>query len=267
MVAKDSLATLAMAAFSAFAMSCAGDAAGKRDDDLDGFTEKDGDCNDHNDGVYPGAREQSYDELDADCDGEDMPAGGEDRYADALPLLDTDGDDAISLEEFDAACAESAMLFGNANPGVLETHSSCSGTSSCRGMILHPWNELYEHDCGGVNGCQGWSCVETAAGEDRDGPTAFTAAHCDYCHTGSDGAFLVVIPEGEDPAAYVDGFFDRSDTEFRSAIAFGLRGIDANGVAWSNMPAHYAVLSRAEMDSVIAYVRTLDLEAPSEEEE
>jgi hypothetical protein len=151
------------------------------DDDLDGWTENDGDCNDHNDAVYPGARERSY---DSNCDGDDFPASGEDRYAEALPLLDTDGDGGISLEEFEAGCAESAMIFGSANPGMVETHLTCGGTSSCRGMILHTWNELLEHDCRGVNGCAGWSCVETATGAGWDGPTTFESGQCNWCHGG-----------------------------------------------------------------------------------
>ena len=285
MAREETLNTIAIAAFTVFAAGCGDDKADAEqtgradgdtqadtgtvdplitDDDLDGVTESGGDCNDRNDGVFPGARERSFDQVDSDCDGEDMPSTGEDRYAEALPLLDTDGDGAVSFEEFDAACATAAMVTGEANPGVVQTHSDCGGTNGCRGMILHPWNELYEHDCRGVNGCTGWSCVETADGEDRDGPTAFAEANCDYCHSGAGGAFLVQVPTGEDAAEWVEGFSGRPDEEFRSAIAFGLSGISSGGVAYADMPAHYEVLSRGEMDTLIAYVRTLPLEAPSE---
>lgn len=277
---KNVLSTVVLAAFATFnagcgddpqeSCSCEADSAPTDsgvdprsvDDDLDGVTEADGDCNDHNDAVYPGAREWSFDGTDSDCDGADMPSGGADRYAEALPLMDTDGDGAISLAEFDAACTSSAMIFGEANPGVVQTHSDCGGTNMCRGMVLHAWNQLFEHDCRGVNGCAGWSCVETAAGEDRDGATAFGAANCDWCHGGGD-TFLVQVPEGEDPTAWVDGFLTRSDDAFRAAIAFGMTGISADGVAQSNMPASYLKLSRAEMDAVIAHLRTLSL-APAE---
>lgn len=284
------LRAVALTAFTAFAAGCSGsdpekddpqgssqdstsqDSTGEdsaasdpmaTDDDLDGVTENDGDCNDHNDAVYPGAREHSFDGVDSDCDGADLPYGGDDRYAEALPLLDADQNGEISFAEFDAACTASAMVFGTANPGVVQTHVSCGGSNSCRGMVLHPWNELYEHDCRGVNNCAGWSCVETVAGEGREGSEVFTAATCDWCHGGS-GTFLVHTPAGQDPESWIATFFDRSDTEFRSAIAFGMDGIDAEGVATRDMPGFHERISRAEMDAVIAYIRTLPLEAASE---
>ncbi len=249
------LTPFAAAAFAAFAASCGADA------DQDGFTEADGDCDDRNDTVFPDARERSGDGVDADCDGKDDPRLGKDRYADALPLLDQDQDGAISLEEFDAACAESAMVFGEANPGVLQTHAACGGTAGGRGMILHPWNQLFEHDCRGVNTCSGWSCVETADDRGRSGAEVFTAARCDWCHTGSDGAFLVHVPEGEDPTDWVDGFLDLPDDRFRAVIAFGASGVGADGVAYANMPPHHETLSRAEMDAVIDHLRQRPLEA------
>lgn len=233
------------------------------DDDLDGVSEADGDCNDRNDAVYPGARERSYDGADSDCDGEELPSLGSDRYGEALALLDTDQDGAISLAEFDAACTASAMLFGEANPGVVQTHVSCGGTNSCRGMILHGWNQLYEHDCRGVNGCAGWSCVEAVAGEGREGAEVYTAATCDWCH-GGEGAFLVHTPANEEPEAWIATFFDRTDDEFRAAIAFGMDGISADGVATRDMPGFHERISRAEMDAVIGYIRTLPLVAASE---
>ena len=263
MRAGKDLTMLAMAAFTAFAAGCGGDV------DQDGVSEADGDCNDHNDAVYPGARERGGDAVDSDCDGEDTPVLGDDLYDDALPLLDTDQDDEVSLDEFDAACVESAMLFGEANPGVTQTHAACAGTSSCRGMILNLWPALFEHDCRGANACLGYSCVETAQGSGRDGATGYSDAACSACHTGKDGAFLVHVPEGEDPDGWLATFLDRSDDEFRAAIAFGVAGISADGVAYTNMPGHHEVLSRAEMDSVIAYVRGMEmtLEEPPEEED
>jgi RHS repeat-associated protein len=41
------------------------------DDDDDGFTENQGDCNDGNDGIFPGASETNGDGVDQDCDGFD----------------------------------------------------------------------------------------------------------------------------------------------------------------------------------------------------
>jgi hypothetical protein len=41
------------------------------DDDGDGVTEADGDCNDSDDSIHPGAEEIADDGVDSNCDGED----------------------------------------------------------------------------------------------------------------------------------------------------------------------------------------------------
>jgi hypothetical protein len=127
-------------------------------------------------------------------------------------------------------------------------------------MILHPWGELFVHDCKGVNYCTGWSCTETAIDAGRSGQEAYEAVGCTNCHSGTDGAFKVEVPPGEDVDATVAAFFDRSDDRFRAAIAFGLRGISPGDVAYTNMPGHYEQLSLRELDAVISHVRTLPLE-------
>ncbi len=43
------------------------------DADGDGYTVQDGDCDDENGDVYPGAEEHWYDGIDSDCDGEENP--------------------------------------------------------------------------------------------------------------------------------------------------------------------------------------------------
>lgn len=183
------LSALALSAFAAFAASC--DQKEGDDLDQDGFSVADGDCDDFNDTVYPGAPESGNDDLDTNCDGSNTPGAGDEVSEQAFPLLDTNSDGEISLEEFAVACADGAMVFGEANPGVVETHVACGGSSSCRGMILHPWGELYEHDCKGANGCAGWSCVETADDQGRDGETLFREGTCNYCHSGDNGTFRV----------------------------------------------------------------------------
>lgn len=237
------------------------------DADLDGVTEADGDCDDHNNRVYPGADERSGDGIDSDCDGEDAPALGEDLYEPALALMDTDHDDAISLAEFSAACAVSSKVTTTANPGVVETHVTCGGTGSCRGMHLHPWNQLFEHSCKGVNGCAGWSCVETPDDSGKDAETLFHDATCDFCHTGDDGKFLVQVPEGADPTEAVAAFQARTDDQFLATIAFGHRGQSADGVAFSNMPAFHESVARAEMERLIAWIRTRDLQPSTDHAE
>jgi hypothetical protein len=230
------------------------------DRDLDGFLPGTDDCDDTNSSIHPGARERSFDGVDSDCDGQDMPAMGENRYAEAVGIMDTDDDGSISFAEFSAACERSSQLdSATARPGVVLVHASCSGTVACRGMHLHPWNELFAHDCRGVNYCTGWSCVETAADEGLNEADAYVAGGCTNCHAAGDGEFKVLVPPGEDVDAAVATFLDRSDDELLSAVAFGIRGINPSGTAHVNMPGHYETLSRREMEGLIAHMRSLTL--------
>jgi Putative metal-binding motif len=233
------------------------------------------DCDDQNNRVYPGAAEIAADGLDSDCDGEDLPAanlvwsaGADDNQIDALKVLDTDKDGAVSIAEFAEACKKSAKLVGDANPGLVQLHASCSATNSCRGMVYQSWNEIYEHTCRGVNLCAGWSCVETADDEQRSGEESFEAGSCGHCHSAHDaddeivpGVFNVQIPLGEDEVEFVSEFWtSRTDEHLRSVIGFGVAGVTEEGQAYSNMPGAHRALSLSEIDSLIKYLRTLKLE-------
>lgn len=234
------------------------------DVDGDGFAADDGDCDDLDRSVHPGARERTRDGVDEDCDGDDNPVQSDDLFAAALPILDTDLDGAISLPEFDAACASSAMVVGNARPGVVLMQAACSGTNHCRGMQLYDWGELVEHDCRGVNYCSGWSCVETADDAGRDAATAFADVECTACHDGGEGAFALPVLVGADGSADVDAalaaFSARTDAQWRASIAFGIAG-QHDGVAYQHMPAFFDRLSRREIDALVAYLRTLEPQA------
>ncbi|WP_437936543.1 c-type cytochrome [Sorangium sp. So ce341] len=235
------------------------------DHDRDGFTPREGDCDDFNNTVHPDAEERNLDNVDSNCDASDAPvstlvwsAGPEPDLVDAIDVMDEDGDGQISLEEFAAACAESAMVSGTARPGLVQVHASCAGTNSCRGMVYQTWNELYEHACRAMNSCEGWSCVETAEDQERDGLAAFGAGGCTHCHSGPAGTFGVQVPPGEDVEAFVADFWERrSDTYLQSIIAFGIDGVADEGIAYSNMPGAYHLLSRSEIATLIAYLRTL----------
>jgi hypothetical protein len=246
------------------------------DRDGDGFTVDEGDCDDQNRLAHPDATERSGDGTDSNCDGDELPvlelvwaAGGDDNVVDALELLDDDEDGAVSLAEFAAGCAESSRLSGAGRPGLVQVHASCAGTNSCRGMVYQSWNEVYEHSCRGVNSCSGWSCVELAEDIGRTGEVAFTAAHCDFCHSPYDedhnpiaGVFQVQVPPGSDSADYLADFWSsRSQDHLRSVIAFGVAGVTEEGVAFSNMPAASAILSLTEVDRLIEYIQDLELEA------
>ncbi len=58
-----------------------------QDEDKDGFTPADGDCDDYDDNIHPDADDTCDDETDTDCDGE----VGEDEWQDFWPDADGDG--------------------------------------------------------------------------------------------------------------------------------------------------------------------------------
>jgi Putative metal-binding motif/Cytochrome c len=242
------------------------------DRDGDGVSLAQGDCDDLNHAVYPGAQERGADGIDSDCDGEDAPVmklvwgkEADENLVDAVELMDVDADGTVSIDEFNEQCAKSAQLLGKARPGILQFHAACAGNNSCRGMVYQSWDEVYEHSCRGVNHCAGWSCVETAKDEHRGQKEAYEAGQCANCHTpheeNPDVQFAVPVPPTEDPDVYIEAFWEsRSDEYLRSLIAFGAHYIAPNGYAVANMPPAYALLSRAEIDTVIAYLRTTQVE-------
>lgn len=98
------------------------------DQDGDGFTEDDGDCNDENAGVYPGAYD-SCDGVDTDCNG-----GTDDGNADGDPAT---------------ACADCDDHNPRAYPGAPEL---CDGVDeSCDGVL----DEGYDEDADGYRTCDG----------------------------------------------------------------------------------------------------------------
>jgi hypothetical protein len=267
----------------------AGVVVGELDVDRDGVTSAQGDCDDFNNSVHPGAREYGEDGVDSDCDGEDGPAleliwASQENVdaakevgvdveikVDALKQMDTDTDGAISLEEFERVCARKAQLLGVGREGVVQFHASCAGTNACRGMVLQSWGELYEHSCKGSNACAGWSCVETAADQQRSADAAYEAGHCGHCHTPSAAsehamethvaAIKIPFQPKQDPETYLQDFWaTRSDDYLRALIAFGAGYIAPNGFAVSNMPAAYKLLNRREIDTLIGHLRTLQVE-------
>lgn len=225
------------------------------DADRDGVTADAGDCDDYNNRVYPGADEVSRDGLDADCDGEDGP----------IVVSDSPGE--VPFADFVAAC--------DARGGVVQMHAACAGTNACRGMSYGDWGEgaqTFEHTCRAMNYCNGWSCVETAAGEGRDGAAVYDAL-CAGCHgwngplttADADGdtvevpQFTVFVNPGVDPAAALEAFQARTAEDLRTTLAFGVAGRATSGRAFSNMPGYHDKLSRTEIDAAVAHVRAMPL--------
>ncbi|HSO18718.1 MAG TPA: putative metal-binding motif-containing protein, partial [Desulfosarcina sp.] len=88
-----------------------------QDEDGDGYTAAQGDCDDADSSIYPGAPEICEDGIDQDCSGEDLPCDA---------LIDDDGD---GFAEIDGDCDDTDAAI---NPDVEETcgdgiDQDCSG--------------------------------------------------------------------------------------------------------------------------------------------
>ena len=72
------------------------------DNDGDGFTENQGDCNDNDNSIYPDAEEICGDGIDQDCDGSDLPCVVDSDGDGISDDIDTDDDNDGYLDEQDA---------------------------------------------------------------------------------------------------------------------------------------------------------------------
>lgn len=261
---QDKLSRLAIAGFLAFSachhedeevVADTPDPEPITDRDLDGVTAEDGDCDDLNNTIFPGAFESGWDELDSDCDGE--PGA---TITEEIPGV-------VPFETFEAECI--------ARNGVVQMTAACSGNNACKGMSYGDWGEdsvLTEHSCRGANWCNGWSCVELAESTGLTGQEIYEAS-CAGCHNWegplvtTDEAgnevetprFTVMVNPSLDPDEAVATFFDKDDELLRSAIAFGVTGQTTSGRTFTNMPGFHRQMSRSDVDLVIAYVRTMPL--------
>ena len=93
------------------------------DDDRDGYTEAEGDCDDGDPAVNPGSIDSWYDGIDSDCDGaDDYDADGDvDLFVNAYrlranQLFRNKGDGTVEESAFAAGVAGTAPLLGPARP-------------------------------------------------------------------------------------------------------------------------------------------------------
>lgn len=147
--------------------------------------------------------------------------------------------------------------------GLVQTHAACGGTGSCKGMSFNKYSkDLVEHTCKGINTCAGMSCVDTLADTNLTGEALYKKA-CAGCHAGMHSPegdatkFKVLYAKGGDATAALATFSNRSELTHVSMVAFGIQGTNPSGYGYSNMPAYYSKYSRAEIERVVTYVRTL----------
>lgn len=160
--------------------------------------------------------------------------------------------------------------------GYVEVHASCGGVNSCKGFSFGDWGPgaatLTEHSCSGANGCAGLSCVvlpedkhpDKTDAELYDAMFADTEpSSCTNCHAPHDddgmpdlGKFNVFVYEGSTRDA--SNWLERSAAEQERVVAFGAHTVLPEGIAMQNMAAYHKVLSRTEIERLVAHIRTLD---------
>jgi hypothetical protein len=189
-----------------------------------------------------------------------------------LPLTGTSDQKTTSSEQKEYKYAELTKRCDERG-GYVQIHAACGSVNTCQGFSFGDWGPdgalVTEHSCSGVNGCNGLSCIvlpkdsgktgqEIYAMEFTEpGPGACTNCHAEHTEAGDTDAskFKVWVFPGS--TRTVENWTQRSAAEQERVVAFGAHGVTANGLAYQNMSAYNKVLSRAEIERVVAHLRTL----------
>jgi hypothetical protein len=186
-------------------------------------------------------------DADTDAASADTDPTETDDTEPADPILSTESRPDLTFQQMSDEC--------EAAGGLMQTHATCAGNNACRGMSFNKWSKDYtEHTCRGLNSCGGASCVVLQ--EDQNRPVE--ELYDDYCGGMCHGAdFTVFAPPDADLDAALAAYEARSTFTHLNMIAFGLKGMNASGTPYANMPAFYEKFSRAELERLAAYVKTL----------
>lgn len=173
-------------------------------------------------------------------------------------------DKPVTFPEFSAICEKRG--------GFVQTTATCAGNNACRG-ISYLDGITTEHSCKGMNNCgPGMSCVDLQKDSGLSGKDVYEKGTCaQMCHgqfspSYDPGVFtLYVRPGGLSATQAEDRFKTGSRLRLLSIVAFGSHGVNDDGTAYANMPAFYAKYSRAEIERVVDYVRTLKIKSKTYE--
>lgn len=228
---------------------------------------------------------------EADEEDEEADASDKENSSDGGAAVEAD---AGAADEGDAAASGAEILSeveGNvsfallqsdcdARGGYIQVHASCSGSNDCAGFSYGDWDPgvLSEHTCAAANGCVGLSCVVLPEDSGKTGEEILFDAEtlpaggpqpCWFCHAESqhqaDGSYLrdktkfkVWVPEGS--TRTTQNWLDLSPAAQEAIVAFGkigLIGAPGNERAVVSMKGYHKLYSRAEVQRVVAHLRTL----------
>jgi hypothetical protein len=161
--------------------------------------------------------------------------------------------------------------------GYVQVHAACSGSNACAGFSYGDWGEgavLTEHTCASMNGCNGLSCVVLPKDSGKTGAEVYEAdlppagpSSCLNCHAVSEHdasgdylppdatKFKVWVLPGS--TRTVDNWLELSVEAQEAIVAFGKIGAFADGTPIESMKGYHKLYSRAEVERVVAHIRTL----------
>jgi len=145
------------------------------DDDGDGYSENQGDCNDYDKAVHPGAEEICGDGIDQDCDG-NVPACNWYKDFDKDGYSDGTGQNSWSQPEGDYFKASDLKdISGDCDDGDAELNPG----------VRENCNDNKDNDCDGLSDCEDSDCNENSlcVCPDRDSDGYFAK---DGCGTATD---------------------------------------------------------------------------------
>jgi hypothetical protein len=169
----------------------------------------------------------------------------------------------ITFADFSQECLE--------RDGLMQTHATCAGNNACQGFHFNKFSKmLTEHTCRAFNSCGGISCVILPEDQGRDAEQMYNETCGPACHGGTDVFKLWIHPSkvvDDTPEALaaaqaqqLEHFQSMTMEYWLHMLAFGSRGMNESGTAFADVPHRYDTHSRAELERVMEYVKTLPIE-------